>query len=146
MDKLQTVPQESKTDVLQSGPSQPFQHAVQLPCPWILEKQERKGQPCGKPTFGGDKYCTPHQIKASRREGKEEPSHEPSPSQPPLLPLAPSPNIIHQQLPIQQSSIQHHYQPPQPPPQQSMMSSSDVLAILEIFSRTVIQLQDKYRD
>ncbi len=146
MDKLQSVPQESKTDILQSGPSAPFQHAAQLPCTWILEKQERKGQPCGKPTFNGDKYCTPHQIKASRRESKEEHSYEANPPTP--APVLPTPTVIYQQLPIQQSSIQHHYpssQPPQPP-QQSMMSSSDVLAILEIFSRTVIQLQDKYKD
>lgn len=141
MEKLQSVPQESKSDYLQSGPAPPIQKGEQLPCQWVLQKQDRKGQLCGKPTFNGNIYCPPHEIKISQ---KGEVIHEVNASQ--QLPVPAqiiSPTVIHQQLPIQQVPI--HYQPQQLQ-QPSTMCSSDVFAIFQLFCDTIIRLQDKYRD
>lgn len=142
MDKLQSVPQESKSDFLQPGPAPLRPPTEQLPCPWILQKQERKGQQCGNPTFNGDKYCTPHQIKVNK--SNPEIFHSVNASQQQAFTPLPAiqPTIIHQQIPIQQVPPQQIY-PSSPPQQPTMIPSTVLLEILQLFSSSILKAAGK---
>lgn len=143
MDKLQSVPQESKSDLLQPGPAPKLPQSERLPCQWILEKQDRKGQPCGRDTFNNAKYCPPHLTKAAMKEQKEEITHNINASQQQFAPLPLlQPTQIYQQLPIQQAPTYH--QPPQP--QESMIPSSVMLEVIRMFSSAMLEMRRTYQD
>lgn len=67
---LEIVKQESKSNLLMSGPI-PHEETKIGACSWPIEHGEREGQACNAKTFDAE-LCTVHQVLASRRKGKGE--------------------------------------------------------------------------
>lgn len=71
MSNLEIVKQESKTNLLQTGPM-PHEEMKIGSCTHIVTRGEREGHPCGEKTFDGAELCEGHKVLLTRKKAKEE--------------------------------------------------------------------------
>ncbi|HEY1645403.1 MAG TPA: hypothetical protein VGF75_03370 [Candidatus Saccharimonadales bacterium] len=77
MDKLQTIVQETKTNLLPTEPLGPDPDEIPPgKCEWVLTSGRSEGLPCGKSSFDGNLYCVKHSLLMANKVGRE--TKEPS--------------------------------------------------------------------
>lgn len=150
--KLKPVPQESKSNMLQT---EAYAEVIEIgKCEWAMTKngsRHKKGELCGLKTFDGEKYCCKHktmaELRKSSSDDEEEKKHQTTvtssieivdnkditPKQPNIVIKSKAPPII-PLMPV-----------PQLPNISSTITVTEMLAILDVFSRTVVGITESLK-